>query len=235
MGANVRQKVRMNDAPALPADDREPSSEKPRLRGVIHQWAAVVAFAAGAGLVWMAAGARRSVAAAVYSLSLLVLFSVSATYHRVAWGPRARARMRRLDHGSIFVLIAGTYTPIALLGLGAEDGTRLFAFAWLCAVAGILKSVLWSHSPKWVTAAVALAAGWCVVPFIGPVARALDATQLRLFYGGGVFYTAGALAYALKRPNPIAGVFGYHEVFHACTVVAAALHFAAIASIVRGT
>jgi len=209
-------------------------TEKPLLRGVIHQWAAVAALVAGVALVYSAAGLRRSMAAAVYSLSLLTLFSVSATYHRINWGLRARMRMRRLDHASIFVLIAGTYTPIALIGLGPGDGTRLFALAWACAAVGILKSILWAGSPKWVTAVVAVAAGWCVVPYLSAVGRALDGAQLFLLFGGGIVYTLGALAYASKRPNPVVGVFGYHEVFHACTVIAAAMHFMAIAKIVRG-
>ncbi|MDI1482941.1 hemolysin III family protein [Polyangium sp. y55x31] len=223
-----------DDSLASPANGFEPHSEKPRLRGVIHQWAAVVAFVAGVALVCISAGLRRSVAAAIYSLSLLTLFSVSATYHRINWGPKARLRMRRLDHAAIFVLIAGTYTPIALIALGQGDGTRLCALAWACAAVGIVKSVFWSGSPKWVTAAVAVTAGWCIVPFLGAVGRALDMTQLFLVFGGGVFYTLGALAYAAKRPNPVVGVFGYHEVFHACTVVAAAMHFTAVATIVRG-
>jgi hemolysin III len=219
---------------APPANEDEPCSEKPRLRGVIHQWAAVGAFVAGVALVCIAPEIRRSVAAAVYSLSLLTLFSVSATYHRINWGPRARLRMRRLDHAAIFVLIAGTYTPVGLIALGPGDGTRLCALAWACAAVGIIKSIFWSGSPKWVTAVLAVAVGWCVVPFLSAVVRALDTTQFWLIFGGGVFYTVGALAYASRRPNPVVGVFGYHEVFHACTVVAAAMHFAAIATIVRG-
>ncbi|TKD12165.1 PAQR family membrane homeostasis protein TrhA [Polyangium fumosum] len=223
-----------NDLLASPANGGEPNSEKPRLRGVIHQWAAVVALVAGVALVCITAEIRHSVAAAVYSLSLLILFSVSATYHRINWGPRARLRMRRLDHAAIFVLIAGTYTPVALIALGPGDGTRLCTLAWACAAVGILKSIFWSGSPKWVTAAIAVAAGWCIVPFLSAVGRALDTTQLFLLFGGGIVYTAGALAYASRRPNPVVGVFGYHEVFHACTVIAAAMHFAAVVKIVRG-
>ncbi|MDI1436439.1 PAQR family membrane homeostasis protein TrhA [Polyangium sorediatum] len=223
-----------DDLLASPANGFEPHSEKPRLRGVIHQWAAVVALVAGVALVCITAGMRRSVAAGVYSLSLLTLFSVSATYHRVNWSPQARLRMRRLDHAAIFVLIAGTYTPVALIALGPGDGTRLCTLAWACAAVGILKSVFWSGSPKWVTAAIAVAAGWCIVPFLSAVGRALDTTQFVLLFGGGIVYTAGALAYASRRPNPVVGVFGYHEVFHACTVIAAAMHFAAVVKIVRG-
>jgi len=222
-----------HDLLASPANGDEPHSEKPRLRGVLHQWAAVVSLVAGVVLVYITAELRRSVAVGVYSLSLLTLFSVSATYHRINWAPRARLRMRRLDHAAIFVLIAGSYTPIALIAVGAADGTRLCTLAWACAAVGILKSVFWSGSPKWVTAALAVASGWCVVPYLGTLGRALDTPQLVLLIGGGTVYTVGALAYASRRPNPVVGVFGYHEVFHACTVIAAAMHFAAVVLIVR--
>jgi hemolysin III len=223
-----------DDLLASAANGGEPHSEKPRLRGVLHQWAAVGAVVAGAALFYIAVGIRSSVASAVYSLSLLILFSVSATYHRVNWGLKARMRMRRLDHAAIFVLIAGSYTPIALIALGGGDGTRLCVLAWSCAAVGIIKSIFWSGSPKWVTATLAVAAGWCIVPYLSAVARALDTMPLFLLFGGGIVYTVGALAYASRRPNPVVGVFGYHEVFHACTVIAAALHFAAVAWIVRG-
>jgi len=224
------------DSLALPPPVKgghEPLSEKPRLRGVLHKWAAFAALVAGVVLVYIAPDLRSSVASAVYSLSLLTLFSVSATYHRVNWGPKARMLMRRLDHAAIFVLIAGSYTPIALIALGSTEGTRLCTFAWACAVVGIVKSIFWSGSPKWVTAVIAVAAGWCIVPFLGAVGRALDTTQLVLLFGGGIVYTLGAVAYATKRPNPVVGVFGYHEVFHACTIIAAAMHFAAVVDIVR--
>jgi hemolysin III len=211
----------------------EPHQEKPRLRGVIHQWAAVVALVAGVVLVSMAATVNHAVAAAIYSLSLLTLFSVSAMYHRINWRPKARLLMRRLDHGAIFVLIAGTYTPIALIALGPGAGTNLFVVSWSCAVVGILKSIFWPGSPKWVTAALAVVAGWCLIPYLGALGQALDGMQLFLFLGGGILYTIGALTYAAKRPNPVVGVFGYHEVFHAFTVVAAAMHFAAIITVIR--
>jgi hemolysin III len=207
--------------------------DRPRLRGVLHQWSAAAAFGAGAVLVGMCRTPRAMLAAGVYAASLLTLLTISATYHRLDWKPRARERMRSLDHAAIFVLIAGTYTPLGLLAVGGAAGTRLALFAWACALIGILKSVVWSHSPKVVTAALAVAVGWCIVPYLGEVGRALDAVQLALVFGGGLFYTSGAVAYATRRPNPVPGVFGYHEVFHACTLVAAALHFAAVARMVK--
>lgn len=223
-----------HDMPLPPADGFEPYHEKPRLRGVIHQWAAVIAFVAGIGLVSIAKERRHAIAAAVYGFSLVTLYTVSATYHRVHWEPPARRLMRRLDHAAIFVLIAGTYTPVALIAMNPEDGTNLCALSWICAAVGIVKSIFWSGSPKWVTAAIAVAAGWCVVPYMGAMGRALDGAQFFLYVGGGVVYTLGALTYAAKRPNPVPGVFGYHEVFHALTVVAAAMQFAAIVMVMRG-
>lgn len=222
------------EVPMPPADGFEPHLEKPRLRGVIHQWAALVAFVAGIVLVRFATEARHAIAAAVYSLSLVTLYTVSATYHRVHWGPEARRLMRRLDHAAIFVLIAGSYTPVALVAMDPREGTRLCALSWVCALVGIIKSIFWAGSPKWVTAVIAVIAGWCVVPYMGAMGRALDDVQFFLYVGGGVVYTLGALTYAAKRPNPVVGVFGYHEVFHALTVIAAAMQFAAIAMVIRG-
>jgi hemolysin III len=217
---------RTNDGLSLP--------DKPTMRGVLHQWAALAAAAAGAVLVGMAPGARAAWAAGGFVVSLVVLFGVSATYHRVTWRPRARAWMRRLDHASIFVLIAGTYTPIAVLGLPAGAGNVLLAAVWGGAAVGIAVSLLWVRAPKVVSAALCLAVGWTVVPFLGEVVAALDAGALGLIVGGGVAYTAGAVAYASGRPRLAPRVFGYHELFHACTVVAAGLHFAAVLLIVRG-
>jgi hemolysin III len=204
---------------------------KPTLRGVLHQCAAWYSFGAGSVLVAMASTTRAAVAAAVYSFSLVTLFAVSATYHRVQWGERGRAWMRRADHASIFVLIAGTYTPIALLGLGGENGRRLLIQIWTGAAAGVLLSLFWVKAPKALTAAVAVAVGWTLAPYIGEVRRLLGA-QLWIILAGGIAYTLGAVIYAVRRPNPWPGVFGYHEVFHALTIVGALLHFAVIVRIV---
>lgn len=208
---------------------------KPRLRGVLHQFAAPGALGAGLVLVSMAPTLRAATAAAVYALSLVVLFTVSATYHRVDWSVRARAWMRRMDHASIFVLIAGTYTPVALIGLPEASGNSLLVAIWCGALLGVLQSLFWVHAPKVLTAVLAVAVGWTLVPYFGDVRRALGAWELGLIFAGGVAYTAGALAYALKRPDLKPGVFGYHEVFHALTLVGAALHFAAVLRLVRAS
>lgn len=213
----------------------EPSAPlvKPTLRGVIHHWSAVAAFGAGLVLVAMAPTARAAVAAAVYALSVCTLLTVSAVYHRPMWQPRPRAFMRRLDHASIFVLIAGTYTPICRLGLPEAVGGRLLLLIWVAAALGVLQSIFWVHAPKPVTAALYLFVGWIVVPYFRAVGDALSSGQIALLLGGGVIYSLGAVVYAARRPNPVPGVFGYHEVFHAMTVLACGLHYGLVAGLVR--
>jgi hemolysin III len=214
-----------------PPDQSSPA--KPALRGVLHQSAAFFAAGAGLVLVYLSPNPRTAAAVAVFSLSLVTLFAVSAVYHRVHWkAARARAYMRRADHASIFVLIAGTYTPVALLGLGGVDGRRLLIMIWAGALAGVLLSLFWVKAPKALTAAVAVAMGWMIVPYFDQVRRLLGA-EVWLIVAGGIAYTAGAVIYAVRRPNPWPRVFGYHEVFHALTIVGAVLHFAAIVEIVR--
>jgi hemolysin III len=213
----------MPDEPAL----------KPSLRGVLHEAAAWCSLGAGAVLVSVASSPRAAIAAAIYSLSLVALFGVSAIYHRVHWGAdRTRAWMRRADHASIFILIAGTYTPVSLLGLGAEDGKRLLIMIWTGAAAGVLLSLFWVKAPKALVAAIAIGVGWMIVPYFAEVRRFLG-EYVWLLLAGGIAYTLGAVIYALKRPNPWPRVFGYHEVFHALTLVGAVLHFTAIVQVVR--
>lgn len=207
--------------------------EKPKLRGVLHQFAASCALGAGLVLVAVAPTARAVTAAALYAFSLVALFSVSATYHRVNWSVRARAWMRRMDHASIFILIAGTYTPLALLGLPETSGNGLLLAIWGGALLGVLQSLFWVHAPKVLTAALAVGVGWTVAPYYTEVRRALGAAEFWLILAGGVAYTLGAVAYAAKRPNLRPGVFGYHELFHALTLVGAALHFVAVLRLVR--
>ncbi|HUP48010.1 MAG TPA: hemolysin III family protein [Thermoanaerobaculia bacterium] len=209
-----------------------PESQKPRWRGVLHNWAAWWALGAGSVLVAFAPSARAGAAAAVYALSLVALFAISAIYHRIDWSERARARMRRLDHASIFLLIAGTYTPVAVLGLPGDDGRRLLIAIWAGAAVGIVQSIFWVGAPKAVAAIIAVAVGWTIVPYLG-AAGPLLTRHLGLIVAGGIAYTAGAIVYAAKRPNPHPRIFGYHEVFHALTVAGAVLHFVAVAQMVR--
>ncbi len=206
---------------------------KPTLRGVIHHWSAVAAFGAGVVLVGMAPTSRAAFAALIYALSVCTLFTVSAVYHRPTWKPKPRAFMRSLDHAAIFVLIAGTYTPICRLGLGDAAGSRLLFWVWIAAALGVLQSIFWVRAPKPVSAALYLFVGWTVVPYFGAVRAALSPAHLALLLGGGIVYSLGAVTYALKRPSPVPAVFGYHEVFHTLTVVACACHYALVTDLVR--
>lgn len=207
---------------------------KPLLRGVLHQEAAWCALGAGAVLVAMAQSMNAAVAAAVYSMSLVIQFAVSSVYHRVQWTTtKARAVMRRADHSSIFILIAGTYTPISLLGLAGDSGRRLLITIWLGAAVGVALSLFWVNAPKVFLAVATVALGWTIVPYLGQ-ARALLGANIWLVLAGGIAYTAGAIVYAARRPNPWPRVFGYHEVFHVLTLVGAVLHFVAVLHIVRG-
>ncbi|MEA2396780.1 MAG: hemolysin [Thermoleophilaceae bacterium] len=203
---------------------------KPRLRGVLHQYAFFVALVLGAGLVAAAPGGRERVAASIYAVSVAGLLGTSALYHRRDWTVRARMWMRRLDHSMIFVLIAGTYTPFALLVLHGGLARAILIVVWAGAALGTLLNLVWVRAPKPVTAAVYLALGWVAVAAMPQMARAIGAVGVGLVILGGVLYTAGAVIYAIRKPNPVPGVFGYHEVFHALVVAAAAAHFAAVAA-----
>jgi hemolysin III len=203
---------------------------KPRLRGVIHEYSFPVSVLAGALLVYFASGGRERLALAIYAVSLSALLGTSALYHRVNWRrPSARLWMRRLDHSMIFLLIAGTVTPFALLVVGGSLGTALLIAVWAGAVAGIAVELVWTSSPKWVSAVVYLAVGWIgAVAFPSIVANAGIGAGA-LIAAGALLYTAGAVIYALQRPDPRPAVFGYHEIFHVLVVAAAVAHFAAVA------
>jgi hemolysin III len=207
-----------------------PEVVKPRLRGVIHQYAFFVALALGVALVVLAPAGKPRVAAAIYAASEAGLLGTSALYHRRDWTARARMWMRRLDHSMIFVLIAGTYTPFALLVLHGGLADTILIVVWAGAVGGTVLNLFWVRAPKWVTASVYVALGWVAVAAMPQMASAIGAVGLGLVLFGGLLYTAGAVIYALQRPNPVPGVFGYHEVFHALVVAAAAAHFAAVAA-----
>jgi hemolysin III len=203
---------------------------KPRLRGVSHQYAFFVALAAGAALVVFARGGEARVAVAVYALSLCAMFGASALYHRIDWQPRPRAWLRRLDHSMIFVLVAGTYTPFAVLVLAPALGWALLGVVWGGAVAGVVLSLLWVDAPRWLSAALYVALGWVAVVGLPQLWDRAGAMAVALLATGGVLYTVGAVVYARRRPDPAPRVFGYHEVFHVLVIAAAAVHFAAIAA-----
>jgi hemolysin III len=206
--------------------------QRPRLRGVFHQYAFYVAVVAGAVLVVVADSGRERLAMGIYAVALASMFGVSALYHRVTWrSPEVRKWMRRLDHSTILLLIAGTYTPFALLAFEGRLAEAILIVVWAGAGAGLVLNLLWVDAPTWVTALVFIALGW-----VGAVAvpQLLDfgIAPAVLVFAGGALYTVGALTYAFKRPNPVPHVFGYHEIFHLLVVGAAAAHFVAIAAFV---
>jgi len=201
---------------------------RPRLRGVLHQWA-FAAFGGGClALVITADTGRARVAALIYALSVVGLFGTSALYHRRSWSQRARRRMMRLDHSMIFVLIAGTYTPFAMLVLRGRVATVILAVVWGGALLGIVSRMIWLGAPKWLTAAIYIALGWVAVAVMPQLSDRAGVATVVLLALGGALYSAGAVVYALGRPNPFPATFGFHEVFHVLTIAAAVLHFIAV-------
>ena len=205
---------------------------KPRLRGVFHQYAFYVALVAGIVLVALSDSLRELVATWIYAAALAAMFGVSALYHRIDWrSARTRTWMRRLDHSMILLLIAGTYTPFALLAFDGALADVILIVVWAGAAAGLVLNLAWVDAPTWVTAMVFVALGWVGIAAVPELFDVGVAPAVLVFVGGGL-YTLGALAYALKRPNPVPATFGYHEIFHLLVIGAAAVHFVAIAAFV---
>ena len=204
---------------------------KPRLRGVSHQWAFFVSLIAGAALIVAASGTREVVAASIYAFSLSALLGTSALYHRITWRPGPRRWMRRLDHAAIYLLIAGTYTPFGLLVLSGAWRWTVLPVVWGGALAAILLKVAWVDAPKWLAAAIGIALGWIGIIALPQLWERTGPAGVLLLAVGGVLYTGGAIVYARGRPDPVPAVFGYHELFHALVIAAAACQYAAVAVI----
>ena len=210
--------------------DNPVSLAKPRLRGVSHQWACVLFAALGVALVISAPDGRATLAVAIYAASVVALFGTSAVYHRVNWKSLAARRwMRRLDHSMIFVLIAGSYTPFALLVLDGPLATAILIAVWAGALGGVILQLAWIDAPNWLIAVVYVVLGWVAVAAFPQLLEKVGAIATGLVAAGGVLYTLGAVVYARRRPDPVPAVFGYHEVFHALVIAAAALQFAVVA------
>ncbi|OBG16474.1 hypothetical protein A5765_06960 [Mycolicibacterium celeriflavum] len=205
---------------------------KPRARGWIHVYAAVVAAICGATLVsvsWSLQSTRAGIATLIYTLTIVAMFTVSGAYHRVNWkNETARKWMKRLDHSMIFVFIAGSYTPFALLALPSGDGMVLFWIVWGGAIAGVLLKCFWPSAPRWVGVPLYILLGWVAAWFVGPITQGAGVAALVLLIVGGALYSIGGVLYALKWPDPWPSVFGHHEFFHACTAVAAICHYIAM-------
>ena len=202
---------------------------KPRLRGVFHQWAFVLAIPLGVVLVLAAETTRARIAAAVFAASVVLMFGASALYHRPNWSPKWRAWLRRLDHAGIYCLIAGSYTPVGLLALHGAWQTVVLAIVWSGAAAAIFIRLFWITAPKWLSAAVGISLGWVGIVAMPEIYFRVGLACVLLILAGGILYSLGAVVYALRRPDPFPTVFGYHEIFHLLIVVAVALQYSAIA------
>jgi len=210
-----------------------PDAVKPRLRGWLHAWAVPVAAVAGLVLVASSRGTAEVVASAVYAVTTVLLFTVSAVYHRGRWGPRAVGVLKRLDHANIFLIIAGTYTPFAVLLLDGKHRVALLLVVWTGALVGVGFRLLWLDAPRWLYVPAYVALGWVAVAFLPQISRSGGLAVLVLLAVGGVLYTAGAIVYGTRRPDPYPTWFGYHEVFHTLTLLAYACQYAAVMLVVR--
>lgn len=200
---------------------------KPHLRGWLHLGMVPLAVAASAVLVVLAEGTAARTAAVVFGISAVVLFGTSALYHRGRWGPRTARILKRWDHANIFVIIAGTYTPFALMLLPEGQARLLLWTVWGGALAGVFFRVFWVGAPRWLYTAVYIALGWVAVFFMVPFWNNGGPLVVVLIAAGGLLYTLGAVVYGTKRPDPSPRWFGFHEVFHAFTVAAFAAHWGA--------
>ncbi len=207
--------------------------DKPRLRGVFHFYAFFAAVAAGVVLFVLADGALPRFAAWVYGTALAAMFGASALYHRYPFRSAGRRLWaRRLDHSTIFVFIAGTYTPFGLLAFGGVLRTVVLVTVWAGAALGLLLNFVWLHAPRWVSALAYLAVGWVGVVTIPQMFSSVGVVGSVLVLVGGGLYTVGALTYALHWPNPFPRTFGFHEIFHLLVVAAAVTQFIAVALVV---
>jgi hemolysin III len=205
-----------------------PARAKPLLRGVLHQAAFFVSLAVAPLLIFGADGGRARLAAAVFAGSVAACFGASALYHRVTWTPGVRLWMRRVDHAGVYVLIAGTYTPVSLLVLRGAWRPTILAIVWTGAAAAIVLKFVWVGAPNWLAAAIGIALGWVAVAALPQLISRIDPVGVTLLVAGGLVYTAGAVVYARRRPDPAPAVFGYHELFHALTIVAVVCQYVAI-------
>ena len=200
---------------------------KPSWRGWIHTGVLPIAVAGGVVLVVLADGLTAKIAASVFFASSILLFGTSAIYHRFNWKPKAKKALKRFDHANIFLLIAGSYTPITLLALPQEKGLLLIVAIWATALLGIGFRVFWLGAPRWLYVIIYIVMGWAAVVYL-PDFINVNLAMMVLILAGGLMYTLGAVFYALKRPNPIPGHFGFHEIFHSFTVLAFLCHWSAV-------
>lgn len=204
------------------------STKKPKLRGYFHQEAFFVSLGASIVMLSLSSNVAEFVSKFVFSFGLLFLFGVSAVYHRPHWEPERRAFLRKFDHCAIFILIACTFTPYCVLALPSEVGIELLILIWSAAALGIGQTFFWSRAPKWLKTIFFLITGWIAIFYLREFREALNFQEMALTLGGGLAYSIGAIFYAIRKPNFKANIFGYHELFHILTIVAASMHFVVV-------
>ncbi len=212
--------------PLVDASAARPGDLRPTWRGWIHAGTFPVAIAAGIVLICLAHGAPAKWACAIFVLTSMLLFGNSALYHRFDWEPRTKVLLKRIDHANIFLLIAGTYTPLGVLALPPQKGTILLSIVWGGSLLGIAFRVFWITAPRWLYVSLYVLLGWAAMMYVVDLVN-VDAAMMVLVFVGGGFYMIGAVVYGIKRPNPFPGRFGFHEIFHTLTVLAFLCHWAA--------
>ena len=205
---------------------------KPKLRGYSHLMASSAALVAATFLFLRASGFESKMASLIYGLSLVFLYTMSGVYHVPNWQPKVRLWLRRIDHSAIFLLIAGTFTPICIIALGPSSGSKLLWIVWIVALIGIIKSFVWINAPKWLVSLLCAGMGWISIPYMGELLEKLGTGKFVWLLSGGIVYLIGGLAYAIKRPNFYPRVFGYHEFFHAMVIAGSFCHFIVVYQLV---
>jgi hemolysin III len=220
------------DSPARPAANVLETVFKPRLRGWLHAGVSPLVLAAGVVLICLAPGGRARWSAVVYTATALLLFVTSAVYHRGTWSPGVAVRLKRFDHANVYLLIAGSYTPVVVLGLPQPERTLLLWGIWIGALLGVLFRVYWTSAPRALYTVLYIVLGWCLAPVLGTLQHQVGTAVVSLVVTGGGLYTLGAIVYATKRPNPSPSWFGFHEVFHALTIAAWTVQYVAISLLI---
>lgn len=234
VGAAIDQTVESLGAVVDRAADRVPVTVRPKLRGWLHAGAVPVVAAAVAVLVAVAPAGADRLACAVYAFTAVLLFSVSAAYHRGRWSPRTKLALKRFDHANIFLIIAGTYTPFAVMLLPSRACTVLLVVVWAGALAGVTFRVAWPGAPRWLVVPAYVALGWVAVWYMPAMLRTGGVAVVVLMCAGGLLYTLGGIVYGTKRPDPDPAWFGFHEVFHALVLAAFFCLYAAVLIVALG-
>lgn len=221
--------IAVSGATAPDEEDELPTIDKPLLRGWLHLGAAPLALIAGMVLMVFAPTLAGRASSAVFALTSIMLFGTSAIYHRGSWSPKAQAVLRRLDHSNIFLIIAGTYTPLVVILLEGDQRILVLGLVWGGAVLGVLFRVLWLDAPRWMYVPMYVAMGWVAIGYIKPFYQAGGPEVVWLIAAGGVCYTVGAAVYGFKWPGASARYFGFHEIFHSLTIAGFVCHFIAAA------